>query len=155
MWLHEAIDEVLRDERRAMSSRELADEINRRGLYVRASDGRLVEARQVAARVRRGTYKDRYKIDTRYRISLAAEQDGDAGQREPEAETPRIVRGPHGWINWYAERIGDPRRETVHPDTVVINPIWEEFALYMDAPVDGAWLTLGPYEVLGDRKSGV
>jgi hypothetical protein len=59
------------------------------------------------------------------------------------------VRGPHGWINWYAERAGQPRRQDPHPDAVVIHPIWEEFALYTDAPIHGPWLELGPYEVIG------
>jgi hypothetical protein len=54
-----------------MSSRELADEINRRGLYLRPSDGQQLQAKQVAARVRRSTYRDRYAIDSEYRISLA------------------------------------------------------------------------------------
>lgn len=70
MELHDAIDAVLRDERRAMSSREFAEEVNRRGLYVRRSDGQPLEANQVAARVRRPTYRGRYRIDSSYRISL-------------------------------------------------------------------------------------
>jgi hypothetical protein len=71
MHLHDAVDAVLHDERRAMSSRELADEINGRGLYVRPSDGQPLEAKQVAARVRRPQYRDRYCIDAEHRISLA------------------------------------------------------------------------------------
>jgi len=63
MTLHEAIDVVLREVGRPLSSRELANEINRRGLYIRPSDGEPVEASQVAARVRRLTYRSRYEID--------------------------------------------------------------------------------------------
>lgn len=70
MELHEAIDEVLRTFGRAMSSRELADEINHRQLYMRG-DGQPVEAKQIAARVRRPTYRGRYVIDADYRISIA------------------------------------------------------------------------------------
>jgi hypothetical protein len=72
----------------------------------------------------------------------------EAGQPTTAGETATSVRGPYGWINWYAERIGQPRRESKHPDTVVIRPIWEEFALYTDAPINGPWLQLGPYELL-------
>jgi hypothetical protein len=54
-----------------MSSRELADEINARGLYIRPSDGEPLQAKQVAARVRRRTYRDQYRIDGDHRISLA------------------------------------------------------------------------------------
>jgi hypothetical protein len=145
MELHEAIDRVLREAGRAMSSRELADEINRRGLYVRPSDGRPLEAKQVAARVRRQTYRRRYDIDAEHRISLASLGGGDM---EPWDEMATTIRGPYGWINWYAERMGQPRRENAHPDATVIRPVWEEFALYTDAPINGPWLHLGPYEVL-------
>jgi hypothetical protein len=58
------------------------------------------------------------------------------------------LRGPHAWLNWYAERAGRPRRREMHPDSVVIHPIWEEFALYTDAPIQGPWLELGPYEII-------
>jgi hypothetical protein len=66
---------------------------------------------------------------------------------DPDPNPAEPVRGPHGWINWYAERLGYPRRTDKHPDTVVIQPTWEEFLLYADAEISGAWLTLGPYEV--------
>jgi hypothetical protein len=143
-----------------MSSRELADEINRRGLYQRPSDGEPLNATQVAARVRRRTYRDRYEIDAQHRVSLASQSSGDPRGLGEGGVAPRVVRGPHGWINWYAERVGNPRRETAHPGTSVINPIWEEFVLYTDAPVDGPWLELGPYELLtlapaGDIRIGL
>ena len=48
MPLHEAIDKILRESKRPMSSRELADEINARGLYIRPSDGEPLQAKQVA-----------------------------------------------------------------------------------------------------------
>lgn len=68
------------------------------------------------------------------------------------AGEPQLIRGPHGWLNWYAERSGNPRREKTHPDSIVIHPIWEEFALYTDALLDGGWLSLGPYEfILADH----
>lgn len=74
--------------------------------------------------------------------------DGDMAKPATD-ETPTRIRGPYGWINWYAERAGQPRRRRAHPDAVVIRPIWEEFALYTDAPINGPWLQLGPYEVIG------
>lgn len=49
LTLHEAIAVVLREG--AKTSRELADEINRRNLY-RRKDGRSLPANQVSARVR-------------------------------------------------------------------------------------------------------
>jgi hypothetical protein len=61
---------------------------------------------------------------------------------------PTQVTGPHGWLNWYAETVGHPRREAPHPDSIVIRPIWEEFALYTDAAIRGGDLELGPFEFL-------
>jgi 5-methylcytosine-specific restriction protein A len=71
MELHEAINAVLKDRPSGMTSRELADEINRRDLYVRPSDGRPVAAGQISARVGNKTYSDRYHKDQHGRISLA------------------------------------------------------------------------------------
>jgi hypothetical protein len=68
------------------------------------------------------------------------------GEESTSPEEVEFPRGPHGWINWYAERAGYPRREQSHPDNMVIRPIWEEFALYSDVLLGGGWLTLGPYE---------
>lgn len=67
-------------------------------------------------------------------------------QEEQKGKTP--TRGPHGWLNWYAERAGYPRREKSHPDSVAIQPIWEEFALYSDVLLGGGWLAIGPFEFL-------
>lgn len=66
---------------------------------------------------------------------------------QEDSSTPE-TRGPHGWLNWYAERLGEPRREDVHPESVVVQPLWEEHALYTDAAIDGPWLQLGPYEFI-------
>ena len=70
MYLHEAIDQVLREARQPMSSREVADAINARGLYQR-SDGQPLGASQIAARVRRPEYRDRYRIDPDHNIGPA------------------------------------------------------------------------------------
>lgn len=74
--------------------------------------------------------------------------DGPENGSREASEDADLVRGPHGWLNWYAERAGASRRKETHPDSVVIRPIWEEFALYTDALLGGSWLTVGPYEFL-------
>lgn len=127
-----------------MSSRELADEINRRGLYLRPVDGEPLQAKQVAARVRGRTYRDRYWIDEKHRIALMEDPRGDQPVSFGEEDA---LRGPPGWRNWCAQQRGQPRREAAHPENVVIQPIWEEFLLYTDADFKGPWLELGPYEV--------
>jgi hypothetical protein len=70
MTLHDAIDAVLESTRVPTSTRDVANLINARRLYVRRSDGGPVEAKQIAARVRLPTYRDRYVIDDEGRISL-------------------------------------------------------------------------------------
>jgi hypothetical protein len=50
--LHSAIEEVLKSAGRALTAREVADEVNRRGLYVRG-DGTPLPPGQVSARVRK------------------------------------------------------------------------------------------------------
>lgn len=77
------------------------------------------------------------------------EHHGDTRQPASGDEEPTRIRGLHGWINWYAERAGQPRRQHAHPNAVAIHPIWEEFALYTDAPISGPWLQVGPYDVIG------
>ncbi len=72
----------------------------------------------------------------------------DPTPAEQDDDTRAPIRGPHGWLNWYAERIGRPRREQEHPESVVVQPLWEEYALYTDAGIDGPWLQLGPYEFI-------
>lgn len=58
------------------------------------------------------------------------------------------IRGPHAWVNWYAERAGQPRRVETHPEAAVIEPIWQEFALSTDCDLRGPWITVGPYEFI-------
>jgi len=50
MTLHEAIEQVLKEHSRPMTARELADEINRRKLYIKKNES-LIEAAQIHARV--------------------------------------------------------------------------------------------------------
>jgi hypothetical protein len=50
MFLHEAIAQVLKEHNRSMTALELADEINRRKLYIK-KDESLIKISQVHARV--------------------------------------------------------------------------------------------------------
>ena|ERR1700733_5507899 len=72
MKLHEAIDAVLADRPAGMSTRELADELQRRGLYLKG-DGKPVSPGQVNARVGNKTYK------------------GSLPQRPPGSHLPRVA----------------------------------------------------------------
>lgn len=49
--LHEAIQIVLKEADRPMTSREIADEINKRGLYHRKVDSNTVPPNQISARI--------------------------------------------------------------------------------------------------------
>jgi hypothetical protein len=57
--LHEAIDTLLAA-RPGMTSRELADGINRRNLY-QCGDGQPIQPKQVSGRVANKTYRDSYR----------------------------------------------------------------------------------------------
>jgi hypothetical protein len=67
--LHEAIDNVLADKPYGMTARELADEIKRRKLFLKPSDGRPPLPGQINARVGNVTYRDRYAKDHLGRIT--------------------------------------------------------------------------------------
>lgn len=69
MTLDAAINVILR-ERDGRFSREIADAINKRGLY-RRKDGEPVPTSQITARVGNKTYRDRYRKDADGRIYLA------------------------------------------------------------------------------------
>ena len=71
MKLHEAIDAVLADKPTGMTAREIAEEIKRRGLYIKPSDDRSAPPKQISARVGNKTYRDRYRKDHLGRISIA------------------------------------------------------------------------------------
>lgn len=49
--LHEAIEIILKDSNHPMTSREIADEVNKRGLYHRKVDSEPVPASQISARI--------------------------------------------------------------------------------------------------------
>jgi len=72
MKLHEAIAAVLADRSAGMSSRELAEEIERRGLYLKG-DGEPALPGRANARAGNKAYRDRYR------------------KRRPGPHLPRIV----------------------------------------------------------------
>lgn len=57
------------------------------------------------------------------------------------------VRGPAGWLNWQAERQGQPARATSKTSGALLIPLWEEYALYSDATLGGQ-LSIGPYRLI-------
>jgi HB1, ASXL, restriction endonuclease HTH domain len=50
MTLHEAIEEILKDNGQPMTTQEIADELNEKGLYQRG-DGNPITRKQVSARI--------------------------------------------------------------------------------------------------------
>ena len=59
MYLHDAIEQVLRDRGGPMHRRDIADEINRRNLYERR-DGAPVPPNQISARIARPEHRERF-----------------------------------------------------------------------------------------------
>jgi hypothetical protein len=77
-----------------------------------------------------------------------------SGDRSGERD---IVRGPEAWLNWQAERAGQPARSTSSTSGALLVPLWQEYALYSDAELSGD-LEIGPYRVmltLADVPTGV
>jgi hypothetical protein len=58
-------------------------------------------------------------------------------------DASRALLGPHGWLNWLAQRLGEPARSDPHTSGALLIPLWEEYALYSDAFIQGD-LELGP-----------
>ena len=65
-------------------------------------------------------------------------------QRDDDGQGEDLVRGPAGWLNWQAQRQGQPARSTSKTAGALLIPLWEEYALYSDAPLSGE-LSIGPY----------
>ena len=55
--------------------------------------------------------------------------------------------GPHFWLNWQAQRIGQPARTNSRTHDILIQPLWQEYGLYSDARFTGE-LDFGPYRLL-------
>lgn len=60
MTLHEAITEILQGEGQPMTTQEIADQLNERGLYQRI-DGTEITRNQVSARVSNRNYRHLFK----------------------------------------------------------------------------------------------
>lgn len=65
MELHEAIEKVLENENRPMTAKEIAEKINKQGLYERG-DKQPLPASQVSARVSNKTYTSQFKNEEGY-----------------------------------------------------------------------------------------
>jgi hypothetical protein len=68
-------------------------------------------------------------------------------QRDDDGQREDLVRGPAGWLNWQAQRQGQPARSTSKTAGALLIPLWEEYALYSDAPLSGE-LSIGPYRLV-------
>jgi hypothetical protein len=78
----------------------------------------------------------------------------DSEITEPrEAGPEELLRGPHAWLNWRAQRDGAPVRETSRTSSPQVLPTWTEFALYSDARFTGS-PELGPYQLLVTLPQG-
>lgn len=58
------------------------------------------------------------------------------------------LQGPAGWVNWQAARLGMPRRTKPSQRSLMLRPIWEEFAFYSDANVWVNELSVGPFDFI-------
>jgi hypothetical protein len=73
----------------------------------------------------------------------ALQTDASVPQTDDE-DSP--FNGPQGWLNWLAQRVGQPARTDSQTDGALLVPLWQEYALYSDAAfVDN--LDLGPTSV--------
>jgi hypothetical protein len=70
--------------------------------------------------------------------------EAEIGDQQDESSD---VTGPHGWLNWQAERAGQPARSTSKTEGILVRPLWEEYALYSDARIVGEF-SEGPYTAL-------
>lgn len=138
MKLHEAIDAVLRDHRNGLHSREIADEIDRRGLYTKPSDGKPAPARQITARVGSKTYRDRYNKteDGLIRLVGVPADTGDSGRGD--APEPGAVGR---MLHEMSEKYGPPPGRFMFGDGIDWSSHLEPIPLYVELPF---WLMMPP-----------
>lgn len=122
--LHDAIDEVLADYPDGLSSREIADEIERRQLYLRPSDGQAATASQVSARVGRKTYSDRYERLSDGKIRLRAKPEGEEA---PEGLVGKLLHA-------MAEKYGPIPESFTFGDGIDWSSKLEPIPLYVELP---------------------
>ena len=72
------------------------------------------------------------------------------GDNDPAEEQ---IKGPHLWLNWQGKLVGQPARTNSRGESILIHPLWEEFALYSDADIAGE-LESGPYTLLMTLAGG-
>jgi hypothetical protein len=75
-----------------------------------------------------------------------AEHSSDESEQEAES-------GPHLWLNWQGEQVGQPARDRSRGLTTQVHPLWEERALYSDAAIAGE-LNFGPFSLLMTHTGG-
>jgi hypothetical protein len=68
------------------------------------------------------------------------------GELRPRSKEGDDLRGPVGWLNWQAARIGLPARESSAAG-ILVRALWEEYGLYSDARVIGE-LSVGPFDLV-------
>lgn len=68
-------------------------------------------------------------------------------------DSPLSYLGPHLWLNWQGQLVGQPARAVSKDQSILIHPLWEERALYSDADVSGE-IEFGPYALLMTLAGG-
>jgi hypothetical protein len=130
--LHEAIDVVLADHQDGLTAKEIADEIERRELYVKPSDGQPAPAHQIIARVCNKTYRARYEKDTEGRIRLVSQTQRD-GDPRPNEEAPE--RGFVGkMFAAMSEKYGPPPEAFTFGDGIDWSSELVRIPLYVELP---------------------
>ncbi len=122
MTLNEAIDVVLGDRADGMTSREIADEINRRKLYIKPSDGRGVSAGQVSARTTTKAYRDRYARDVDGRITTVGVR-----EEKPKGAIARMLAA-------MSEKYGPAPETFMFGDGIDWTSHLEPIPLYVELP---------------------
>jgi hypothetical protein len=86
-------------------------------------------------------------------VNEARASGADTSNGLAEDAPPEEYRGPHLWLNWQGQLVGQPARDSSHGESVLVHPRWEERALYSDAEITGE-IEFGPYAVLMTLAGG-
>lgn len=132
MKLHEAIDAVLAGHSDGLTAKEIADEIERRGLYVKPSDGNPAPASQIAARVGNKTYRAHYEKDAEGHIRRVSQAEHN-GDPQPNEEVPE--RGFVGkMLAAMSEKYGPPPEAFTFGDGIDWSSDLVPIPLYVELP---------------------
>jgi hypothetical protein len=138
--LHQAIDAVLAGDPDGLTAKEIADEIERRGLYVKPSDGNPAPASQIAARVGNKTYRDKYRKDENGRITKRFGPDDDQGPASDE-----LASEPRGYVGRLlaamSKKYGPAPETFTFGDGIDWSSPLEPIPLYVELPF---WLMMPP-----------